>query len=103
VKARCEIDLKIGAVFTRFQTLHIRGKYGKFSNEVISYGPCQFPTLGFVVEQHNKIHAFVPEAFWSLSLELESPDSDDPSKKIATSFSWDRYDVFNLRIFVPFN
>jgi DNA topoisomerase III len=51
VKVRQEIDLRIGASFTRFQTLTLRD-FSKKGLGVISYGPCQFPTLGFIVERH---------------------------------------------------
>ena len=50
VQIRQEIDLRIGATFTRFQTLLLRDTINK--QGVISYGPCQFPTLGFIVERH---------------------------------------------------
>ena len=51
VKVRQELDLRVGASFTRFQTLHLRGILGPLNNMVLSYGPCQFPTLGFVVQR----------------------------------------------------
>lgn len=35
-------------------------------NQLISYGSCQFPTLGFVVERYKQVQAFIPEAFWKL-------------------------------------
>ena len=56
VNVRQEIDLRIGASFTRFQTLYFRDiLLGPYKNRVLSYGPCQFPTLGFVVERFNMI------------------------------------------------
>lgn len=99
VKARSEIDLRIGAAFTRMQTLYLR-KYPQLAenNAVITYGPCQFPTLGFVVEQHNKIQSFIPENFWSLTLELENADPDEPDKKMTTSFTWDRFTQLSLAL-----
>jgi DNA topoisomerase IA len=33
----------------------------------LSYGPCQFPTLGFVVEQYRKRKRHVPEDFWQIA------------------------------------
>jgi DNA topoisomerase-3 len=54
VHARSQIDLRVGAAFTRFQTLRLQKKF-QVSEKVISYGPCQFPTLGFVVERWARI------------------------------------------------
>lgn len=43
VQARCELDLRVGAAFTRFQTLRLKKKFLEFSEGgVISYGPCQY-------------------------------------------------------------
>jgi len=88
--ARQEIDLRLGAAFTRFQTMRLQGKFDALKENVISYGPCQFPTLGFVVERHLKIQNFIPEDFWSISCELETPDSDERSGLLRTSFQWER-------------
>ena len=49
VDARQEIDLRLGAVFTRFHTMFIRRHCPAVDQKVVSFGPCQFPTLGFVV------------------------------------------------------
>jgi DNA topoisomerase-3 len=82
VNARSELDLRTGAAFTRFQTLRLQKKFhlpggGGSGSGVISYGPCQFPTLGFVVERWARIETFVPENFWFLELELKVPQGSD--------------------------
>jgi DNA topoisomerase-3 len=96
VDARQEIDLRLGAAFTRFQTLRLQSKFPQALNghTLVSYGPCQFPTLGFVVDQYIKIQQFIPENFWRLTMEIETIDVDaDPSgmkKKKKYPFEWER-------------
>ena len=67
VDVRQELDLRIGAAFTRFQTMRLQKKFTSLNQHLISYGSCQFPTLGFVVERYKAIENFVPEAFWKLN------------------------------------
>lgn len=66
VEARQIIDLKIGVAFSVYQTKHLTEKYPVIVNtsKTISYGPCQFPTLGFCIERAERIKKFKPEAFW---------------------------------------
>ncbi|KAJ1407144.1 putative DNA topoisomerase III alpha [Ochromonadaceae sp. CCMP2298] len=90
VEARQEIDLRIGAAFTRFQTLRLQKRFENLGNSVISFGPCQFPTLGFVVERSMRIKAFRPEDFWYITLDLDFVDPDKPSSSLNCSFHWDR-------------
>ena len=49
-----EIDLRLGASFTRMFSDHIKGRYPAITS-LVSYGPCQWPTLGFVFDQYDKI------------------------------------------------
>lgn len=95
VDARQEIDLRLGAAFTRFQTLRLQNKYEKLRETLISYGPCQFPTLGFVVDRYLKIEAFKPETFWSINCSYECDDPDERSGKLSCNFSWSRGHVFD--------
>lgn len=74
VEARSEIDLRVGAAFTRFQTLRLQKKFDGLQDGVISYGPCQFPTLGFVVERWARIETFVPHEFWYMEMKLHLPE-----------------------------
>lgn len=67
VDVRQELDLRIGAAFTRLQTLRLQAVLGaELASKVISYGPCQFPTLGLVVDRYKQVTQFIPEPFWSI-------------------------------------
>nr|XP_020443489.1 DNA topoisomerase 3-alpha isoform X1 [Monopterus albus] len=89
VDVRQELDLRIGASFTRFQTLRLQKIFpAALANQLISYGSCQFPTLGFVVELFKAIQAFIPETFYKIKVVHEGEDG-------TVEFSWKRNRLFN--------
>ncbi|KAM7273036.1 hypothetical protein ACFE04_027700 [Oxalis oulophora] len=93
VDARQEIDLRIGASFTRFQTMLLRDKFSldpvtDDKSLVLSYGPCQFPTLGFVVERYWEIQAHQPEEFWTIKCSQSSDEG-------IANFGWMRGHLFD--------
>lgn len=97
VQARSELDLRIGAAFTRFQTLRLQKRFAGFEKgKVVSYGGCQFPTLGFIVERWARIETFVPETFWFIDLKLQVPVPHDDNEtqgnnnSRSISFTWRR-------------
>lgn len=88
VSARIELDLRIGYAFTRFQTKLIQPLGGPLAHSTISYGSCQFPTLGFVVDRYFRVQNFVPESFWSIKI---THDRDN----IKVVFHWRRIRLFD--------
>lgn len=69
VDVRSELDLRIGASFTRFQTLRLQRVFPEvLGDSLISYGSCQFPTMGFVVERYKAVQSFIPESFWKIKV-----------------------------------
>ena len=50
VDARQVLDLKIGVAFSRFQTNALSKTTMKAGIRMLTYGPCQTPTLGFCVD-----------------------------------------------------
>ncbi|EAW11515.1 DNA topoisomerase 3 [Aspergillus clavatus NRRL 1] len=68
VAARIELDLRIGAAFTRLQCLQLKPLSAALTDKIISYGSCQFPTLGFVVDRYLRVKNFKPETFWGIKV-----------------------------------
>jgi len=91
VEARQELDLKVGVAFSRFQTKYFQGKYGNLDSSVISYGPCQTPTLGFCVSRHDEIQTFQPEPFWSVDLTVAVSSK-------CVSLQWNRGRIFDQEV-----
>ncbi|MBN3306928.1 TOP3A topoisomerase, partial [Amia calva] len=89
VDVRQELDLRIGASFTRFQTLRLQKIFPTvLADQLISYGSCQFPTLGFVVERFKAIQAFIPETFYKITVTHQTDEEE-------VDFSWKRHRLFN--------
>ncbi|EIM82961.1 prokaryotic type I DNA topoisomerase [Stereum hirsutum FP-91666 SS1] len=98
VTARINLDLRIGAAFTRMQTMALRDRLEKLKEAgVISYGPCQFPTLGFVVSRYNQVQSFVPEAFWYIYLSIE-PNAGSSKINEEVQFTWRRGHLFEFEV-----
>ncbi|KAK0225580.1 DNA topoisomerase [Armillaria fumosa] len=95
VEARIILDLKVGAAFTRMQTLVLQRQVKKIEDEknIVSYGPCQFPTLGFVVARYKDVQTFRPETFWFIYLSLSQPSSSQGDAG-ETRFTWRRGHLF---------
>ncbi|KAI0256361.1 DNA topoisomerase [Lactifluus subvellereus] len=94
VEARIILDLRIGAAFTRMQTRTLQPLFQQISG-VVSYGPCQFPTLGFVVSRFDQVQAFKPEKFWYIYLAL---NHDLTGNQEETPFTWSRGHLFDFSV-----
>lgn len=93
VSCRMEVDFRVGTSFTRLLTdglrlLQIIGK-----GEVASYGTCQFPTLGFIVDRYKRVKSFIPEKFWYINLEIIRDDKKTPFTWVKGRY-FDRLYVF---------
>ena len=75
VDTRQEMDLRIGAAFTRFQSVVLRPKFQDLPR-VLSFGPCQMPCLGFVVERFLQRKSFIPQPFATISMKINSLDGE---------------------------
>ncbi|RKO99126.1 hypothetical protein CXG81DRAFT_30289 [Caulochytrium protostelioides] len=109
VEARQELDLRVGAAFTRFQTLHLGAAFAEFQeapqhahgrakSKLLSYGSCQFPTLGFVVYRYLEASRFVSETFWKIEMRLKSPaigETASDTSDQTVSFAWQKGHVFD--------
>ncbi|KAJ0177307.1 hypothetical protein K1T71_007316 [Dendrolimus kikuchii] len=89
VDVRQELDLRIGAAFTRFQTLRLQKVFpSKLAQSLVSYGSCQFPTLGFVVERYRAVENFVAEPFWKIKV-------NHTMNNLSVDFAWERIRLFD--------
>ena len=93
VDARKQVDLRVGCAFTRFQTKFFHEKYGDLDSSLISFGPCQTPTLGFCVERHDAIHTFVPVPYWVIVPTVQVNEASTP-----LVVTWDKEREFNHNI-----
>ncbi|KAJ5628925.1 hypothetical protein N7490_011153 [Penicillium lividum] len=91
VAARIELDLRIGAAFTRLQTLQLQAVVAVLKEKIISYGSCQFPTLGFVVDRYLRVKNFKPETFWGIKVMHQRE-----GKKV--NFLWKRVHLFDRAV-----
>jgi DNA topoisomerase-3 len=81
----------LGAAFTRFQTLRLQKAFAQLNENLVSYGSCQFPTLGFVVERFKDKENFVSEPFWKLTVMHRRENT-------SVEFSWDRVRLYDHRV-----
>lgn len=105
VSARVELDLRSGSAFTRMLTLNLCGNFSAFNGHITSYGnydaliccllkgSCQFPTLGFIVEQFQKILHFQSEVFYTMQLDIKAA----PNAPI-DCFAWKRHRLFDRAV-----
>lgn len=86
--ARMEVDLTIGAAFTRLLTLSVERAaprslpLGRF----LSYGPCQSPVLYLVVERALQREGFKPEPFWRVLVKVSVDGSTLTLEHVAGRF-----------------
>lgn len=85
------MDLKLGCAFTRFQTKYFQGKYGDLDTNLVSYGPCQTPTLWFCVRRSDEINSFQPESYYTIDVTLAKGGKD-------LALQWDRGQVFDMPV-----
>ncbi|EGR34411.1 hypothetical protein IMG5_012580, partial [Ichthyophthirius multifiliis] len=90
VDARQIIDLKVGVAFSRFQTTYFRKKYPDLNEKMITYGPCQTPTLGFCVRREDEIKSFKPKLFYRLLIQFRKKD-----EQIDTQAVFENGNIFN--------
>lgn len=89
---RQELDLRTGAAFTRFQSLLLKSNFPEsILTKFISYGPCQTPTLFFVVKRYLDHVNFTSQNFYFINLKIIKNDFE-------VQFNWERGKLFDKYI-----
>lgn len=70
VDCRQHIDLKIGIAFTRHLTTTVLPALG-IETKLLSYGPCQSPTLWFCVNRMREIKGFISKQIFKIIVEFK--------------------------------
>lgn len=92
VDARQIIDLKVGVAFSRFQTMYFTRKYQHLSDKMITFGPCQTPTLGFCVQRKFDIDNFVPKTYYKINVTV----CKEKDEFQTFTLDWDKERTYNL-------
>lgn len=90
VEVRQELDHRAGYAFTRFlsdrtKQFSMPANTAGGDNTVVSYGPCQSPALGLVVDRQLTIDNFQRRPFWVFRLRLRGCDCP---------FDWARHRLY---------
>lgn len=80
------------------QTLAIAPKFEELAGLTLSYGPCQIPTLGFVVDRYNRIETFEKEKFWTIQMTLDVASNSNTGTSGSTLFGTSSSLLTNLEI-----
>ncbi len=76
--ARMEVDLTIGAAFTRALTLGVEKRARVFPRgKFLSYGPCQTPVLFLVVKRALERESFKKKKYYVLTARLRTEDGEE--------------------------
>ena len=79
VDARSIIDYKVGISFSKLLTSNILDFIEENENlekDVLSYGPCQTPTLWFCVQRKKKIDEFIPSKLYHIYVRIKGDDDE---------------------------
>lgn len=85
---------------TNYQGSNKQSSYKNKINElnykmIISYGPCQFPTLNFIVERNDEIKNFISKDFYSIVFNLHRASSMDPNNIVLVEFNWTKERLYD--------
>lgn len=92
VETRREIDLRVGYSATRAQTLRFQELEAEKKRTTLSFGPCQCPTLSFVVSREQKMHPSDPESLVGYNISIDIP-------QVNLTFHWNMKTIYSLPTF----